>query len=245
MSKQLSSLTALLVLLVLWELMAKGLHLPALPPASQALAAFFKELPGPLGFNWLVSTYRILAGMFLATVSAVPLGLFLGRCPWADRLLGPFFSLIYPVPKVVLVPLIMVIVGLGDSAKILLITLVLFFQILLPVRDGARHLSPYLVDAVTALGVRGLAFYWHVVFPAVLPEVLTGLRVASGTAIAVLFFAETIASQEGLGYYLLDAWTRYAYPDLYAGVLAMSLLGFILYSLLEWLERRLCHWKYL
>lgn len=239
-----TTLGALLLLLALWALAAAVVRLPALPTPLAAFAVFFRELPGELGRHLLVSSYRVAAGICLAVATAIPVGLAC-RNPAVDRVLSPLIYLIYPVPKIVFLPVVMVLFGLGDGAKILLITLVLFFQILLPVRDGARHIPQALIASVTSLGAGRGALLRHVIWPAVLPEVLTALRIASGTAIAVLFFAETIASQEGLGYYLLDAWTRYAYPELYAGIIAMGLLGFLIYVILEWLERRLCAWKYL
>ncbi|MCL6560964.1 MAG: ABC transporter permease, partial [Firmicutes bacterium] len=206
---------------------------------------FVRELPRTLWWHLLVSSYRVLAGIALALLTAVPLGIFIGRYPAADRFATPVISLVYPIPKVVLLPIIMVLLGLGDGAKIFLVTLVLFFQVLIPVRDSARHVPRALVDSVTSLGAGKWAIYRHVIWPAVLPEILTALRIASGTAIAVLFFAETIACQEGLGYYLLDAWTRYAYQEMFAGIIAMGLMGFVIYTVLEVLEYRLCAWKYL
>jgi NitT/TauT family transport system permease protein len=236
---------AVAALLLLWELLAVVLDLEALPPPGRAFAVFGRDFLGPLGWHLLVSAYRVLAGIALAVLTAVPLGFILGRNPAADRLAAPLIYLVYPVPKIVLLPVLIPLLGIGDASKVLLITLILFFQILLPVRDGARYVPAALVDSVISLGANTRALYRHVIWPAVLPEMLTALRVASGTAIAVLFFAETISSQEGLGYYIFDALSSWAYPEMYAGIIAMGLLGFLIYTVLDWLERRLCAWKYL
>ncbi|RJX18095.1 MAG: ABC transporter permease [Ammonifex sp.] len=244
MRRWISTIIAVLVLLVFWMILAAVIDKPALPQPFKAFAVFFRELPGLLWRHLLVSTYRVLAGIALAVLTAVPFGLYMGRNAGADRFAAPLVYLVYPIPKIVLLPVIMVLLGLGDSAKIFLITLVLFFQVLIPVRDSSRHVPRALVDSVTSLGAGKWAIYRHVIWPSVLPEVLTALRVASGTAIAVLFFAETIACQEGLGYYLMDAWTRYAYEEMFAGIIAMGLLGFAIYTVLEFLEHRLCAWKY-
>lgn len=245
MRRAFETVAAVAVLLLLWELLAVVLDLEALPPPGRAFAVFGRDFLGPLGWHLLVSAYRVLAGIALAVLTAVPLGFILGRNPGADRLAAPLIYLVYPVPKIVLLPVLIPLLGIGDASKVLLITLILFFQILLPVRDGARYVPTALVDSVVSLGANTRALYRHVIWPAVLPEMLTALRVASGTAIAVLFFAETISSQEGLGYYIFDALSSWAYPEMYAGIIAMGFLGFLIYTVLDWLERRLCAWKYL
>jgi NitT/TauT family transport system permease protein len=110
------------------------------------------------------------------------------------------------------------------------------------VRDAAGGIRPELVLSVRSLGARRRQLYRYVYLPACLPAILTALRVSTGTAIAVLFFAESFATREGLGYYIIDTWASLSYTRMYAGVLAMSLLGLALYIGLDWLESRLCRW---
>jgi len=231
-------------LLLGWELLSLAVNNPALPGPLPALTAFFRELAGGLWGHFLVSSYRVVISLVISLVLAVPCGMVMGREEKVDRLVAPLIYIIYPVPKIVFLPVLMVLLGIQDASKITLITLVVFFQILVPIRDAARGINPDLVNSVKSLGARRRDIYLHVVWPAVLPEVLTSLRIASGTAIAVLFFSETISSQEGLGYYLLDAWSRAVYTEMFAGIIAMSLLGFIIYTVLEHLERWACPWKY-
>ncbi|MHB8829687.1 MAG: ABC transporter permease, partial [Syntrophales bacterium] len=146
-------------------------------------------------------------------------------------------------PNIVFLPLIMVLFGLGDFSKIFLITLVVFFQILVTTRDAARNVSQAMILSVISLGAKRRDLYRHVVWPAIIPDVFTALRIGSGTAIAVLFFAESIASSEGLGYYLMDAWSRYAYPEMFAGIIAMGFLGYSLYMGIDFLDSKICRWK--
>ncbi|MCL4425631.1 MAG: ABC transporter permease [Firmicutes bacterium] len=232
-------------LVVFWELLALILRVPALPGPARALVAFLEAIAGGLSYHFLISAYRVVLSIAGSFLLAVPLGLFLGREETFDRFLTPVIYLLYPIPKIVFLPVVMILLGLGDIAKIFLISLVLFFQILITTRDAARGINLALIHSVVSLGAGKWDLYRHVIWPAALPEILTSLRIASGTAIAVLFFSETIASQEGLGYYLLDAWTRYAYDQMFAGIMAMGFLGFGLYLALEWAERKLCAWKYL
>jgi ABC-type nitrate/sulfonate/bicarbonate transport system permease component len=153
---------------------------------------------------------------------------------------------LYPIPKVVLVPVVMLFLGIHDPAKIVIIFLILFFQILVLVRDQASALRPELILSVRSLGAGRRALFRFVYLPASLPAILTALRQSVGTAVAVLYVAELFATQWGLGYYIyLNGSTLYNYPAMYAGIVAMSLMGMLLYFGIDALEKRLCPWLYL
>ncbi|MEG6616699.1 ABC transporter permease [Peptococcaceae bacterium 1198_IL3148] len=232
-------------LLLAWDLLARLLSNTALPGPAPSLAAFFQAMSSDLWQHFLISSYRVVVSLVLSLLLALPIGMLLGRETALDRYLAPVIYLVYPVPKVAFLPVLMALLGIGDLSKITLITLVVFFQILVPIRDAARGINMAMINSIKSLGASKWDIYKHVIWPAVLPEMLTSLRVASGTAIAILFVAETIASQEGLGYYLLDAWSRYDFLEMFAGVIAMGLMGFIIYMFLDYLEHKACKWKYL
>ena len=124
-----------------------------------------------------------------------------------------------------------------------MIALILFFQILILVRDEVRTVRPELVFSVRSLGANRLQLLWHVFLPASLPGLFTALRVSTGVSIAVLFFVESFGTQQGLGYYILvESWGRLAYEEMYAGVITMALLGLAIYYAVDGLERRLSGW---
>jgi ABC-type nitrate/sulfonate/bicarbonate transport system permease component len=126
-----------------------------------------------------------------------------------------------------------------------IIFLILFFQILVLVRDSAASLRLELIQSVRSLGAGRRALFRFVYLPASLPAILTALRQSVGTAVAVLYIAELYATQKGLGYYIyLNGSTLFNYPAMYAGIVAMSLLGLGLYFSVDWLERRLCKWQF-
>ena len=189
------------------------------------------------------SAFRILAGLFIAFVTAVPLGLFLGSNPRFDRLFSPLIYLGYPVPKIVLLPIVFVMFGLGDTSKIVLITMIIFFQLLITTRDAARSIDTEVVYSLKSLGGRRLAFYHHVVWPVSLPGIFTSLRIVTGTAVAVLFFVESIGTNRGLGFYIIDSWGRADYATMFVGIIALSVIGIVLYETFDLLERRFCKWK--
>jgi len=239
--KAIGYVIAIVVLLAGWELLSLAVASPALPSPTLALSAFVRLL-GDLLPQIAVSAWRVLAALAIGTVLAVPLGLLLGRSPRADAVAAPLVFLSYPVPKVVFLPVLLIVLGLGSLSKITLITLIVFFQILVTARDAARSIPPASVLSVRSLGASSAEVFRHVVFPAALPEIFTALRIGSGTAIAVLFFAESIAGSSGIGWYIVDAWGRIDYQAMFAGILGMALLGVLLYELLDALEARMCRW---
>jgi NitT/TauT family transport system permease protein len=185
-----------------------------------------------------------LASTALAILIAAPLGLILGQSKRLNAVFSPVVYLVYPIPKVVLVPIILLLLGVGDLPKITIIFLILFFQILVLVRDQAASLRPELIQSVRSLGAGRRALFRFVYIPASLPAVLTALRQSVGTAVAVLYIAELFATQKGLGYYIyLNGSTLFNYPAMYAGVVAMSLLGMVLYFGVDWLERKFSSWQ--
>ena len=238
-------LLASLGILVVWQITAMLVNLPILPAPVVVLDVFFKELRGELPVHFAASLWRVVAGMLLSVLTAVPAGLAIGGSRQLSRFLSPVIYLLYPIPKVVFVPIVLLFLGIGDVAKIMVIFLILFFQIVVLVRDQAAGLAPQLLQSLRSLGAGRRALFRFVYLPASLPAILTALRQSIGTAVAVLYIAELFATRKGLGYYIYyNGSTLLDYPAMYAGVLAMSLLGLGLYFTVDWLERRLCPWKF-
>jgi ABC-type nitrate/sulfonate/bicarbonate transport system permease component len=230
-------------LLLIWQLASMIIDKPILPPPCEVVRAFVLSLPQDLGKHILVSAWRVVASIAIAIAFAVPVGLGLGLSPTASRLAAPVIYLLYPIPKIVFLPVILLLLGIGNLSKIFVISLILFFQMLVVVRDEAANIRPELVASVRSLGAGRRALFTYVYFPACLPAVLTSLRVSIGTAIAVLFFAESFATTTGLGYYIIvETWGRLDYAEMYAGVIAMSLLGLALYFAVDNIQRRMCPW---
>ncbi len=217
------------------------------PVSSDSLAVPDFRLPvplGELGQHFVVSAVRVLAAIAAAVLLAAPIGLGLGQVQSLNRLFSPLIGLVHPIPKIVFLPVVLVLFGSGDGAKILLIVLVLFFQILIVVRDEAAGLRPELIHSVRSLGAGRRALFRFVYIPASIPAILTALRISVGTAIAVLFIAETYATRSGLGYYIVvRTWQALRYPEMYVGILAMGLLGLALYFGIDALERYFSRWR--
>jgi ABC-type nitrate/sulfonate/bicarbonate transport system permease component len=243
MGRKRDIVVAALVLVALWELTALALGSMALPePWLVLLDTAAKLGDGSLLDDLAISALRALCGIVLALAAAVPLGLMVGAEEGLRRRLSPFIYLLYPVPHVVLLPLIIILFGIGEFSKVFLIALIVFFQILVTTRDAAKNIHRNYYLAMQTLGASRLQVYRHVILPATLPKILTAMRISIGTAVAILFFVESFATTKGLGYIIMDSWGRADYIGLYSGISSMAALGFILYLLLDRLERRLCAW---
>ncbi|MCS7252024.1 MAG: ABC transporter permease [Anaerolineae bacterium] len=245
MSRRAEVLLAAGILLILWHVIAEIVRRPILPTPMTVGAALVRELPGDLALHFLASAGRVMISIALSIATAAPLGLVLGLSPRLHGLISPFLYILYPIPKVVLVPILILFFGVGDLAKILLIFLILFFQILVLVRDAAAGLRPELLLSVRSLGAGRRALFRFVYLPASLPAILTAVRQSIGTAVAVLYLSELLATRYGLGYYIyIQASTFFNYPAMYAGIILMSALGLVLYLLVDALERRWCRWMF-
>ena len=238
-------LLAMLALFAIWQVAAMLVNLPILPAPLKVLQVFFLELRKDMLVHFAVSLWRVTVGMALSVLVAAPLGLAIGGSRRLNRFFSPFIYLLYPIPKVVLVPVVILFLGIGDVAKIAILFLILFFQILVLVRDQASGIAPQLIQSLQSLGAGRRALFRFVYLPASLPAILTALRQSIGTAVAVLYITELSATKYGLGYYIYyKGSTLLDYPAMYAGVIAMSLLGLGMYFTVDWIERKWCQWKF-
>lgn len=225
-----------------WWITAVLVNSPALPTPAEAVEVLLANTDQLVPY-FLTSAYRVIVSLVIGTVLAVPIAHVCARSRTLDALFAPVLYLLYPIPKVVLLPILLVLFGLADAPKIVLISLTVFFQVLVAVRDAVRAVPESAVVAIRSLGGSRIDEYRHVAIPATMPAVFTSLRIGVGTAIAVLFIAEAMAGSTGLGYYIMQSWSMVNYPRMFAGIIAMALLGVVLYALFDIIERRLTRWR--
>jgi NitT/TauT family transport system permease protein len=191
----------------------------------------------------LVSLYRVGYGLIISLFIGILIGLLMAYSKVWNKILNPLVYFTYPIPKTALLPVVMLLFGLGDLSKIFIIVLILVFQIIVAVRDSALNIPSETYNPLRSLGASKLQIFTHITLPAILPELLTSVRLSIGTALSILFFAEGYGTQYGMGYYILDAWSRIDYNEMYAGIIILSLLGFALFILIDIFEETVCSWK--
>lgn len=229
-----------LLLTLIWWGASEALKIKALPSPWLIYGAlpelFSKGLWGHVG----ASLMRLGKGLGISLLIGCPIGILMGRYAWLNRLLSPFVYLTYPVPKTALLPIIMILGGLGEGSKITLVVLITIFPILIAIRDAVAGMEESLEHVLISLGASHFQRLSYVVVPAILPSLLTQMRLSIGTALSVLFFAENYGTSHGLGYYVQDCWGRMNYIGMYGGIVTLSLLGFVLFMILDGLEKLIC-----
>ncbi|OWA36294.1 ABC transporter permease [Saccharibacillus sp. O16] len=231
------------VLHVLWALLAAALQRDILPSPWVVYPALIHLDGAEMLTHVGASLIRVCAGIGLALAVGLLLGLLMGRSPRWNRLLDPVVYLTYPVPKIALLPVAMLFLGLGEASKIVMIALILVFQVIISVRDAVKAIPIDTYDVLTSLGAKRMAKFTQITLPGALSAILSTLRISLGTAFSVLFFTEIYGTEHGMGYFIMDAWLRLDYPGMYAGILLFSGVGFLLFVLVDLLEYRFMRWR--
>ncbi len=235
---------AIMLLMLIWQLLSSAFGSDIVPAPVTTFKLFIAELADPIFLNHIKeSLKRLLFATVLASLISYPLGLWLGLCKKADALGAPLLYLTYPLPKIVLLPVFFLLLGLGDLSRITLIALTGGYQIVMIVRAAAKRLDTVYAENMRFMGASFFKRLIHVYIEGTLPNFLTALRVASGTMVAVLFLAESFATDSGLGFLIMDAWGIGDTTLMFCAILGISLLGALFYIAIYLLEYYLCPWS--
>jgi len=236
-------LIVFLAMNVVWYIAYLLIKHPILPSPFAVYRSMSQLGAQEILLNVGYSLVRIFAGVLLALIIGLVIGLLMGRSPLWNKLLDPVVYLTYPVPKIALLPVVMLFFGLGETSKILMIMLILLFQIIISVRDGVKAIPENTYDVLTSIGAGSAQKFWHVTLPGALSVILSTIRISLGTAISVLFFTEIYGTEHGMGFFIMDAWLRLDYPEMYAGIMLFSLVGFVLFLLVDYLDYKFMKWR--
>lgn len=230
------------IVIIFWYITAFFVNKPIIPYPHNVIKAIFSS-GNNLYIHLFYSIKRMLSGIIISSVIGIPLGIFTGYSRKADEIFSPVVYLTYPLPKIAFLPVIMLFFGLGDFSKVFMIVLIIIFQLIVSVRDSVKNIDSGDYDVLRSLGGNKKDEIFHIIIPAIIPNILTSLRIASGTALSALFFTETFGTVYGIGYYVMDAWTRYNYTEMYAGIFVLSLLGLFIFFMFDISEKILIKWK--
>lgn len=236
------ALYSVLLLLALWYLLHYTIQAAIIPSPHIVIANFIAIFPTKLLMHLLASLWRIVLAIGISIVLGTAIGVVVGLNDKADGLVSPLVYLVYPIPKIAFLPVFMILFGLGDTSKVVLIVSIIIFQIIVTTRDGVKELSKELFYSARSLGMSAIDTYRHLIIPAVLPKILSALRVSVGISIAVLFFGENFATRYGIGYFIMNSWTMVNYTEMFSGIMALSIMGLLLFKLIDIIEGKLCLW---
>lgn len=233
-------------LLTLWELICRAdLVSPLFLPAPTQILAALADMAagGEIADSLAASLGRILAGFAAGAALGLAVGLAAGTSALADRIAMPIVNALYPIPKIALLPLLILWLGIGELSKVTIIAMGVFFPIALNTYSGVKHVDPLLIKVAVSFHAGWLYTMRCVVLPYALPMIFAGFRIAAGTALLLLVAAEMIAADKGIGALILHYGDLMITDRLMAGVIVLSLLGLLFHLLLTWAEKRLIPWN--
>lgn len=237
---------ALVLVLGLWQLAGSAgwvnpLFLP--PPSAIALAIWKLALSGALWNHVSASVVRIGAGWILGTMAGVAVGFAIGLSSLARGVGITFISALFPIPKIALLPLLILWLGIGEEPKIATIALGVFFSTAISVYSGVDAVPRNLIRMAQSFGVPFASIVRRVIWPGALPSILAGFRISASVALLLVVSAEMIGAQFGIGAFVLQAGNLMQTDQLLAGVVVLSLFGLAVGKLINLLETRLLHWR--
>lgn len=198
---------------------------------------------GQLEHDLGVSLVRIVLGFVLGVVPGLLIGISMGLFPVVGAAFDPLIAALQPIPKLALMPLIMVLFGLGELEKVMVLLLGVFFPVVINAAAGVRNLDRAYLDVAQNFGASKFQYYRTVAIPGALSMIFTGLKLGIGMALLLIVAAEMHGALAGIGYRLWYAYTLFRIPTMYTSFVLLALLGWLFTTCIEWVERRMTPWK--
>jgi NitT/TauT family transport system permease protein len=236
------NILALVLGVALWQYGHNiGLQLPS---PVQVVARFFLLVESGLIINDVIASLRrVLIGFTVGTLVAIPIGFLMGWYWVARGLIEPYVQFFRTIPPLAIIPLAIVLLGIGEEPKILVIFLGAFFASVIATFQGVVNVDKTLINAATVLGAKDGSIFFKVVVPSSAPFILVGMRLGLGSSWATLVAAELIAAQEGLGFRMQQAQLYYQLDTIFVGLLLIGFLGLAMDRMLLFAEKKLTSWQ--
>jgi len=239
------SLFSPILLLLIWEVTSQLniIDRRFFPPPSAISETAWNLIASFELFNHIGATlWRVFVGYLMGAVPGILMGLLLGVIYPARLVLGPIFAALYPVPKIAILPLILLIFGVGDMSKFVIIAIGVFFLTFYNTLSGVLQAPAIYFEVAKNAGASPVQTFMRIALPAALPSIFTGLKLAAGTSYIIIAAAEFLGARSGLGFMIWASWQTFSISKMFVGIVAISLLGYITLTLLDALQRKLVPW---
>lgn len=239
-------LLPIFIMLALWEILAQTSIIDArfFPAPSSILYYLFFISPGEGIVTDIYATlFRIFWGYLLGCSLGLLVGVAMGLSSKMKWAIYPLVVVTYPIPKIAILPLIMLIFGLGDLSKVVVVMIGSFFLVLMNTLHGVESMPRIFHDVANIYDVGRKNFILRIVLPAALPSIFTGLKLAIGYSLVIVVAAEFSGANEGVGYLIWQSWETFSIKSMYAGIFVLAIMGFVFTFGLEWLEKKMIPWR--
>lgn len=234
-----------LILLFIWEIVIQlGLLDRRLFPAPSMIAGTFYELviSGALWDDLSISLIRICVGFFFGAIAGIFVGTMMGVIPTVGAVLSPIIASIYPIPKIAIFPLIMVLFGLGEMSKFVVVAIAVFFYMVINTVAGVSNVESIYKDVGKSFRVSKTRSIFRIILPAAMPMIIAGLRVSAGVSLLVLVSAEFVGADSGIGYLVWNSWQIFDVRSMFVGIIVIGFLGWASFTFLDFIERVCLPW---
>jgi NitT/TauT family transport system permease protein len=232
--------------LALWEAASRLAVLSPryFPPPSRVAAGLVQHfVEGDLGAETLTTLTRLAVAFALAALAGIPVGLLMGRIRAVREAIDPYIAFLFPVPKIALLPFLLILLGVGEPAFVLTGATSAFFQITISTLAGVQTMDPRLLEVGRNYGAHGARLFRTIVLPAALPSIFTGLRLGLGLALVTIVAVEFITARSGLGHLVYRHWQMLSTVEMYGAFALVGALGLLLTRGLGALQRRMLTWQ--
>jgi NitT/TauT family transport system permease protein len=233
-------------LLLLWQLLLMaGFGDRRFIPAPTDIAVRFWALiqNGELALHTGVTLLRVFAGYVIGAVPAIVVGLLMAMFKPVRIFFDPLIATLFPIPKIALMPLLLLALGFGDASKIALVAIAVFFPVTVNTYVGAANIEKIYWDVAKNYGASQTVLFTRVVFFGALPMIFAGLRIALAVSFIVLVAAEFVATKSGIGYLIWNSWELLQVDIMFVGIVTIGILGLITSALFQEIERKVIPWK--
>ncbi len=240
------SILSPVTLLIVWEFLAQCslIDIRLFSSPYLILKAFLPLLvSGELLYHTMISVQRILLGFVAGAVPGIVIGIAMGLSPLVRCSLEPMINATYPIPKLALMPLILLIFGLGETSKVFTIAIGVFYLVVINTLTGVLNIEKIYLDVAKSFGASRKNFYLTVALPGALPMIFAGLKLGMGMALILIVAAELSAAQAGVGWMIWRAYDMFDIERMFVALMMLSVLGYIFSIILDWLERLALPWK--
>jgi ABC-type nitrate/sulfonate/bicarbonate transport system permease component len=238
---------SIVLVLIVWEALVRLHGIPPIfLPAPSSIAYYLWGMiqDGTLEYNLGITLLRIVVGFLLAAVAGVLLGVLMGMSRLVARVADIWIAMLYPLPKISLIPLLIIWLGTGEAYKIVISVISAFFPVVISTYAGIRQVDRGLIKAAKDLGADWRQIQLNVVIPAAIPGILSGLQLGMGITIVLIVAAEMIggSSDGGMGYLLINAGQVMETEKVFASLVALAVMGAVIMKLQQWADRKIAPW---